>query len=158
VLYDQWVINMAAEPDAFLSTITAPAMLAPDGVANGAVVVTVCNRTGQPLAGLTVTLSNTGDGTLSGVADIGDGTYSATLTAPTTAGTDEISAQVQGPTRTVDIEETATVVYGYYIVPEKKKSGCQLSSENSSGLWTVLLVAAGLGLAWYVRRRRRASC
>lgn len=151
--YDQWMTDMAAEPDAYLSTITAPALLPPDGVSTGTVTVTVRNRESQPITGLTVTLSNTGAGSLGTVTDNADGTYTATLTAPPASGTDEISAQVQGPTRTVDLDQTATVTYGYPAPPKKKKSGCSVCTAAADGWWTVLAALGIIAGAYALRRK-----
>jgi uncharacterized Ntn-hydrolase superfamily protein len=149
--YDQWQIDMAGEPDMYLSTITAPPLLYPDGVSNGTVTVTVRNRDGQPVSGLTVTLSNTGGGSLSGVFDCGDGAYTATLTAPAAAGTDEVGAQVQGPTRTVDLDRTATVIYGYP-VPDRKSGGCAIGADSHAPGWTWIFVLGALAAACAARR------
>lgn len=111
--YDQWVLDIAVEPDMYLSTVTvSPTTLAADGTSTAAVTVTVYNREGLQLGGgLTVTLSNTGSGVLSSVTDNGDGTYTATLTASSTISSDKITAQVQGPIRTVTLDIEAYITY-----------------------------------------------
>jgi uncharacterized Ntn-hydrolase superfamily protein len=107
--YDAWEEAQLADPD--LSTVTvAPGALASSGWDTATVTVTPLNSSGlAPSHGASVSLSNSGPGTLLSVVDRGDGTFSAPFVSRTAVGIDTIRAFVDAGGEFVELSQVALV-------------------------------------------------
>lgn len=109
--YDDWKAQQWADPDSSQVTIAPDALLA-NGTDTTAVVVTPLNYLSEPpTEGASMTVSNTGLGTLSAVTDNGDGTFSVTLTASLQSGYDTVLVSVDAGGVVTDLNNRPEVTY-----------------------------------------------
>ncbi len=120
--FDDWKLSQTA--DAGLSLVTlAPDTLPSSGAHTATIVVTPRNQNDEtPIFGASVTVANSGAGTLSAVVDNGDGTFTVILTSPISfIGDDVVSATVTAGGVVTPISVTASV--HYYLCGDADASG-----------------------------------
>jgi hypothetical protein len=94
VLYDAWKELQKAHPD---SSVLVASSIALEAGSTDSAIITVIPLNGKgatPVRFDSVTIGNSGGGTLSPLTDNGDGSYTATLTASVSWGVDTMSAGV----------------------------------------------------------------
>ncbi len=109
--YDAWLAGKWADPDSSLVAVTREVLLG-DGADTAVITVTPLNHLGAPPTdGASVSMSNSGPGTLSPVIDNGDGTFAAVLTAPVEQGEDTVFATVDASGQQTELSTRPVIVY-----------------------------------------------
>ncbi len=117
--YDAWKLAQIAHPD---STV---AFIEPDIVSTGAsatVTIIPLNSLGEPLThGATVSIVNSGEGTVGEIIDNGNGVYTAAVSAPSVPGSDTLHVSIEAGGQLVEV--SSEPVIDYFICGDVEQSG-----------------------------------
>jgi hypothetical protein len=117
--YDAWKLAGIADADSTVAYIN-PGVLSTG--ASAQITVIPLNSSGESVThGATVTIANSGDGSVGEVIDDGSGVYTATVTAPSTPGSDTFFVSVDAGGDVVDINARPVAIY--YVCGDPDGSG-----------------------------------